>query len=532
MKRKFLYLSALFAGILLASVSYGAAGYLYESDFATGTIYQFTTTSAGTLAKLTFATGLTGVRGLAFDHNGNLFVGQPDRIVRITPEGFMSLFASGLHGPNFLAVDRANNVYASDRDGNVLRYTPQGAGSVFVHGLNKPTGLAFDAAGNLFVGDYADNAIFKITPTGAKSTFALNMKGPQALVFDKSGILYVVNGTNGTVDVLTPAGSRATRIFNLKSPVGLAIDSAGVLYVSEDCNGADRIVKFTGNATGVPYATDLGCPLHLVIEPPRDPLFNISTRARVEPLPNHELIGGFIITGTARKPVLIRGLGPTLTKSGVQQPLNDPTLELHSPDGGVFFNDNWMDSQKAEIQSTGAAPDFDAEAAIVASLDPGSYTVILRGKAPAAPGLALLEIYDLDVGADSTLANLSSRGFVGTGENVMIAGFIVGGGNGAGKVLIRGLGPSLKDAGIPDALPDPTLTLSAFDANGTPVVVANNDDWGKSAQANEIYGTGIPPPNSLESAIVVTLTNGNYTAILQDRNGSSGVGLIEVYNVR
>ena len=390
MKKSFLFLTALLSAAFFPVTTQAAAGYLYESDFATGTIYQFTTTSSGTLAKITFATGLTDVRGLAFDHAGNLFVGQSETIVRITPAGFTSVFASGLHGPNFLAVDRAGNLFVTDRDGNVLRFTPQGFKSVFLSGLKKPTGLAFDAAGNLFVADYADNAIFKITPAGAKSTFALNLKGPEALAFDKSGILYVVNGSNGTVDIFTPVGSRATRIFNLTSPVGLAIDNAGALYISQDCNGADQIQKFTGTGgTGVVYASDLGCPLQLAIEPPRDPLFNISTRARVEALPNRELIGGFIITGNARKPVLIRGIGPSLAKSGVLQPLSDPTLELHTPSGGVFFNDNWMDSQKEQIQSTGAAPSYDQEAAILAFLDPGNYTVILRGNAPRAAGAGI-----------------------------------------------------------------------------------------------------------------------------------------------
>jgi hypothetical protein len=137
-----------------------------------------------------------------------------------------------------------------------------------------------------------------------------------------------------------------------------------------------------------------------------------------------------------------------------------------------------------------------------------------------------VEVYDLDLPAPSTLANISSRGFVETGDDVMIAGFVVAGGNGAGKVIIRALGPSLTQAGIARVLPDPVLSL--HDANGLQI---SNDDWADE-QAAEIYATGIPPSSSLESAIVTTLTNGGYTAIVRDLNNDSGVALIEVYNLR
>jgi hypothetical protein len=274
------------------------------------------------------------------------------------------------------------------------------------------------------------------------------------------------------------------------------------------------------------FASGLGCPLQLAFEPARDPLLNISTRARSEPGVNRELIGGFIITGKVAKTVLVRAIGPSLTKSGVTQPLQDPTLELHTPNE-VFFNDNWMDSQKEDIQATGLAPKDDRESAILISLDPGAYTAIVRGKPPFEDGVGLVEVYDLDLAADSTLANISTRAFVQTSQNVLIAGFIVAGGNGAGKVMIRGLGPSLTQAGVTGVLHDPTLSL--FDANGG--LLATNDDWADT-QPVEIQATGIPPPSSLESAIVTTLVSGAYTAIVEDVNGTSGVALVEVYNLR
>ena len=523
-----------FLPLILATVfapisARAAAGYLYESDFSTGTIFQFTTTASGTLVKVNFASGLEGVRGLAFDRNGNLFVGQSTTIIKIQPNGFTSLFASNIHGPNFLTFNRAGDLFVTDRDGNVLRFTPEGVVNVYYPGLEKPSGLAFDANDNLFVADTGSNAIFKITPAGVRSAFALNMKNPQGLVFDRQGFLYAANNSNGTVEVFTPLGSRSIRIFNLASPIGLAFDKDDNLFIADNCNGTgtNSILKFTPtDETGEVFASGLGCPLQIAFEPPRDPLFNISTRARVEPILNRELIGGFIVTGNDPKSVLIRALGPSLAKSGVATPLLDPTLELHTPNG-VVTNDNWMDSQRDAIIATGLSPSDPRESAILITLDPGPYTAVVRGKAPALAGTASVEIYDADLAADSSLSNISSRGYVQTGDNRMIAGFIVGGGNGAGKILVRGLGPSLAESGVTNPLPDPELTL--FNANG--VQLATNDDWADT-QAYEVYSTGIPPTNSFESAIVVTVTNGAYTAILEDVKGNSGVGLIEVYNLR
>jgi hypothetical protein len=552
MKKSVLFLTVLLAASLPLTVQ-GAAGYLYEPDTSADSIFQFTTTASGTLLKTTFASGLTGLRGVAFDRAGNLFAAQEDRIIRITPGGFTSIFASDLHGPNFLAFDPAGNLYASDRDGNVVRFNPQGAGSVFVSGLEKPTGVAFDFAGNLFVADIATNAIYKVTPSKVKSTFAQGLNGPQGLTFDRFGILYVANSLAGTVEAFTPVGSRFTRIFNLTSPMSVAFQTIAMpdaspspsptpfvspspaatpapqdpLFVADGCGTTSTIQKFDGTSeTGEIFASDVGCPLQLAFEPARDPLLNISTRARVEPGVNRELIGGFIVTGKVPKTVLIRAIGPSLTKSGVTQPLQDPTLELHTP-GGVIGNDNWMDSQKEDIQATGLAPKDNLESAILVTLDPGAYTAVVRGKPPFQDGVALVEVYDLNLAADSTLANISTRAFVQTNQNVLIAGFIVGGGNGAGKVIVRALGPSLTQASVTGVLPDPKVSL--FNANGNQL--AFNDDWADT-QATEIESTGIAPPNSLESAIVATLTTGAYTAIVEDFNGNSGVGLIEVYNIR
>ena len=260
-------------------------------------------------------------------------------------------------------------------------------------------------------------------------------------------------------------------------------------------------------------------------------LLNIATRMRVL-TGDKVLIGGFIITGTELKRVLIRGVGPSLNGVGVTLP--DPTLELHQGSTTVATNDNWKtrtngSSQQTDIEATTIAPANDLEPAILVTLSPGAYTAILAGK-NGGTGVGLVEVYDLGQGANSRLANISTRGFVDTGDNVMIGGLIVGGGAGGGtaRVLVRALGPSVPVAG---ALGDPTLELR--DNSGT--LVASNNNWktrpdGSSQQA-EIEATALQPGNDLESALVRTLPPGSYTAIVRGTNNTTGVGLVETYNL-
>ncbi len=263
-------------------------------------------------------------------------------------------------------------------------------------------------------------------------------------------------------------------------------------------------------------------------------LLNISTRMRVL-TDDKVLIGGFIITGTDPKKVIIRGMGPSL--NGVGAALADPTLELHQGNTTLATNDNWKindqtgQSQEADIRATTIPPTNDLESAILATLSPGPYTAILAGK-NGGTGVGLVEVYDLAQAANSKLANISTRGFVDTGNNVMIGGLIVGGGSGGGgaRVVVRALGPSVPVAG---ALGDPTLEL--HDGSGT--TIATNDNWkindqtGQSQEA-DIRATTIPPPNDLESALIATLAPGNYTAIVRGKNNTTGVGLVEVYNIQ
>ena len=238
-------------------------------------------------------------------------------------------------------------------------------------------------------------------------------------------------------------------------------------------------------------------------------------------------IGGFIITGSDPKEVLLRAIGPSLAGSGVPDPLADPVMELHGPPGFVtIINDNWRDTQAAAIKATGLPPPDDLESAILVTLDPGPYTAIVAGTNNGT-GVALVEVYDLDQAAASKLANISTRAFVNTGNNIMIAGFILGNGTGDDNVILRGLGPSLAGSGVPNVLADPTLELR--DGNGT--LIRSNNDWQDDlAQAALIAAAGLAPTNALESGIAATLSPGQYTALLAGLNSGTGIGLVEVYN--
>ena len=253
---------------------------------------------------------------------------------------------------------------------------------------------------------------------------------------------------------------------------------------------------------------------------------NLSARAHVF-TGEQILIVGFIIGGTENKMVLIRGLGPSLAGLGVPGPLANPALSLFDHTATLIAaNDNWKSMQQAQIQATGLAPSNDFEAAILTPLSPGAYTVFLQGKG-ATTGIGLAEIYDVDPSVNAQATNVSGRGFVGTGNDVLIGGIIVVGPTGSmQRVLVRALGPTLGSAGVASPLANPTLSLR--DANGN--VIANNDNWQDSQQA-DIAATGKAPSNTKESAILALLAQGNYTAIVTGKNGTTGVGLIEFYSL-
>jgi hypothetical protein len=192
------------------------------------------------------------------------------------------------------------------------------------------------------------------------------------------------------------------------------------------------------------------------------------------------------------------------------------------------FNQDWSDTQRADIVATGLAPSFDVESAIVATLAPGNYTAILSGLS-GGTGLGLIEVYDLDGPGASRLANLSTRASVNTNANVLIGGFVLRGDGGSRQIVIRALGPSLAGFGIADFLPDPTAELR--NADGT--LLISDDDWqDDSAQANLLAAAGLAPKNEKEAALVKSLGPGAYTAIVQRKAGTpAGVGLVEIYDV-
>ena len=252
-------------------------------------------------------------------------------------------------------------------------------------------------------------------------------------------------------------------------------------------------------------------------------LQNISSRLLIQ-TGNNVGIAGFVIGGPEAKKLLIRGLGPTLTQFNVTGVMPNPMLKLYDGNGSLITtNDDWKSTQEAAIAATQLAPQNDVEAAILATLQPGAYTVI-QSDASAATEVGLLEIYDLNPLASSRLLNLSTRGLVQIGAQALIAGCSVAADS--NDVLVRALGPSLSTLGVDNALADPVVTL--YDSNAN--VIATNDNW-KDSQRSAVESTGLQPPNDLDAAILARLSRGNYTAIVTGKNGSVGIGLVEIYAV-
>ncbi len=349
---------------------------------------------------------------------------------------------------------------------------------------------------------------------------------------------------NGTLSVtlangFIPAPSHTFNIITTANPLSgafLNVANGGRLTVADgqgsfrvSYNGTNVVLTdfqpaSSGSPTPSPSPSPSPSPTATVAPGSAQPL-NISTRMRVL-TGNNVMIGGFIITGNENKKVLVRALGPSLNEAGVPDILANPVLELRASDGNLLLlNDNWKDTQAAEITDTQIAPQNDFESAIVMTLSPGQYTAVVRGKDDGI-GVGLVEVYDLTGGAGAKLANISTRGFVQTGDNVLIGGFILGGGQSSNQIVVRGIGPSLTGAGIVNALQDPLLELR----NSNGVLLQSNDNW-KDTQQSQIETTGLSPSNNSESAMVAMIPSGNYTAILAGTNQGTGVGLVEVYSL-
>jgi putative Ig domain-containing protein/matrixin len=381
------------------------------------------------------------------------------------------------------------------------------------YGTNNQV-LSFDATFEMFVAGGSPmvrgEARFSWDASNPPATPAIT--SPLALQVGKGlAINYKITATNAP-----------TRFKVYQLPAGLSFDPATATITGIPATtGFFEIVLGAENSAG----TGTG-RLNLIVSaaPPPHTLQNIATRLLVGSSAD-VAIAGVIVTGSNSKRMVIRGIAPSLSAVGVNGVLPDPQLDFRNGNGDVSgSNDNWLSDWEV-VHQTGIQPSDKKESAVVTTVSPGPYTAIMKGVgAGGLTGVGLIEVYDLDPGSGSRLANISTRGQVKTGENVMIGGFIIGGGQPT-KVIVRGMGPSLTSAGVTGVLSDPMLEL--HDANGG---VVHNDDWRESDEMG-ILATGLPPSDDREAAIVQTLAPGNYTSILSGKGNTTGVGLIEIYNL-
>jgi len=350
--------------------------------------------------------------------------------------------------------------------------------------------------------------------------------------------------------------SSGTRYFSINSGmtniVGFNQDPNGDFgdWLSEACPQAhpypQNAFSCVGQSSDIAATSPEGINLDVIgydlTQPSQASLSNISTRSFVQ-TGEHVMIGGFIVQGSGPKRVIIRAIGPELTQFGIPDALANPRLELHNGSGTLIgTNDDWQttiiggiitSNQVSDIQNSGHAPSAATESAIIADLQPGNYTAVVRGVNNTV-GVALVEVYDLSNDESSSLGNISTRSFVQTGEHVMIGGFIIQG-SGPKRVIIRAIGPELTQYGIPDALANPRLELH----DGSGALLATNDDWQTTIiggiitgnQVSDIQNSGHAPTAATESAIIADLPPGNYTAIMSGVNNTAGVGLVEVYDL-
>ncbi len=357
---------------------------------------------------------------------------------------------------------------------------------------------------------------------GSANNLALEVFGPSA-----QGRATVTGAAtlNGTLSLSVLDGATVSN-----SDI-LTVLSAATLSGSFSNAPSGRRFAAQKNSDGTPAGsfrvTYSGHELVLSDYLPHAGLLNLSSRARVQTGDN-VTIGGFIVAGIDAKQILVRGLGASLASKGVSGALADPALEIFDGTGAsVMSNNDWKDSQQSEIQATGLAPADSHESAILATLAPGSYTAVMRGVANTS-GVGLVEVYDLDQQpALGELVNISTRGRVATGDDVLIGGIIIQAGETA-HLIVRAIGASLASQQVSDPLADPTLDL--YNSSGTKLM--SNDNWNDDPiQSAQIQKEGLAPTDVHESALLGTLTPGNYTAIIRGKNNTQGVALVEFYKL-
>lgn len=394
----------------------------------------------------------------------------------------------------------------NERMWRVIWDSPNAPAGKFYVGMTKDSnGAVTFEYGTVFVDD-----------TGVVVGIPMTTKvgDPDAASFTPEGLITIVLSKSkvaspNTGDLL---GNFEVRTYNVVS------------NIIRTTNAIDSATNATANDLTANAAT------YALVGPASAQLQNIATRAQVGTA-EKVLIGGFIITGTDPKRVVLRGRGPSLTGfPGITDPLHDPIMELYNSTPGtppIAMNDDWQQTQKAEIEAIGFAPTSPLESVIVQRLAPGAYTVIVRDKDLSAPRIGLVEVFDISPTSNSQLGNLSSRGFVGIGDNLLIGGVIVGPvGTGNANVLVRSLGPSLTGFGVPGALDDPRLTV----VNQSGTTLASNDDWRANEAAITAQAPNLAPSRNEEAALIISLAPGQYTAIVDSKSGT-GVATVEVYGL-
>jgi Matrixin len=414
------------------------------------------------------------------------------RVQRVQLNQVMGSAATASSGDHLNSVVFANNVFGQAFGANTLAVT-----------YYRYSGSTMSEADTLFNRAWAFNSY----------RGPLQFPGPGFAIIDIRRVFLHELGHALGLGHPDTGGQHVTAVMN-------SLMSNQEVLSSDDIAGAQFLY---GAASGTPTPT----PTPSATPSAACHLANISTRLKIG-VSDNVLIGGFIIRGTQSKKLILRAIGPSLAAFGIPNTISDPVLELHNSTGGVIASNNdWQTgSQMSEIQLSGLAPASPAESALIVTLSPGNYTAVVSG-AGGGQGIGLVEAYEFD-GNLTRFINISTRGRVGAGDEPMIGGFIVQGGA-AKRVIVRAIGPSLGGGPSPVAgvLADPFLEL--HDGNGNSLAV--NDDWSNSSQAAEIVGTGLPPANNKESAIVRTLGPGNYTAVVRGVNETAGVGLVEVYDL-
>jgi hypothetical protein len=402
------------AVFFVSSRADSAPGYLYVAEGAGGHIYKFS--AAGT--KSTVSSGISQPEALAFDRAGNLFVGTSggtvcvpeidcppmlSTVIKITPDGTQSTFATFQSSDLFgLAFDGAGNLFVSF-GASIVKIAPNGAQNTFASQLNRAGPLAFDTSGNLFVGllnPGFSSSIAKFAPDGSSTTFVtLPSSSPSitGLAFGPGGDLYVDLGSS--ILKVRPDGSRSTFATSDRFSYPLAFDASGVLFSGRITYTSTEpaIVKFTSSGAATTFAFGPFEARALAFEPVSEKVRNFSARGLVGGGDN-TLIGGFIVGGSAlaNNAVIVRAIGPSLSRSGVTNPLSDPILELRDSSGAIIASNNdWQDTQKAQITASGLAPTDSHESAIFATLPNGNYTAVVRS-ADSTMGTAVVEVFSVN----------------------------------------------------------------------------------------------------------------------------------------